>query len=142
MSKEEYGIPLQPILAPNGQCNAERSGGFTPLREEDGPWLIWSRYWNCWHCNRDGHASGYTKDIERAGVFGFEVARGYHDPPPHRRDEAIALSSALADLEHRLAAMTVERNAFAATVKQARAALAKAEALTAQSSEAPGGKDE
>lgn len=92
-----------------------------------GPWLIWSYHWNCWHMSSStGSAAGYTNDIAQAGLFDERTARAYHDPPPHRRDEAVPARKAIKELHGRLGALTAARDAFAAKVASVEAALAPA----------------
>lgn len=73
---------------------------------EDGPFLLWSHYHEAWHCRSStGNASGYTGDLSKAGVFGFHVAKQYHDLNSFPvRDEAIPLSRA----QHHLLARQTE----------------------------------
>lgn len=83
-----------------------------------GPFYIRSRYWGSWHCKgTDGGASGYTNDILKAGVFGIEKAREYHETSADGRDEAIPAVEVLAMLE--------------ASVEERRAELAQAESVIA-----------
>jgi len=97
-----------------------------PLDPTEGPWLIWSRYWSRWHRRSpEGHAAGYTDDIAHAGVFDEKMARAYHDPPPHRRDEAVPLSHVADKMEARLGQMTAERDALAERIHAMRAKLAE-----------------
>lgn len=101
-----------------------RKGRFRPINESEGPWLIWSYYWNCWHMRSStGGAAGYTSDITKAGAFDFGMAKAYHDQPPHRRDAAIPAHKVIGLLESKLAEMDAERAEFAAKVEQVRAAL-------------------
>lgn len=80
------------------------------LHAGQGPWFIWSIYWGRWH-RRDpktGGASGYTDDIGKAGVFGFEKAQAYHGLGPHRRDAAVPVRRAIPHLQARLAKLEAE----------------------------------
>lgn len=104
---------------------AKRLPRFKPFDPAAGPWLIWSHHWNCWHQrSSEGGASGYTDDIAQAGVFDERMARAYHDPPPHRRDEAVPARKAIKQAEARLAIMDAERAAFAVKVDRLRKASA------------------
>lgn len=96
----------------------KRMPKWKPFDETAGPWLIWSRHWGCWHRrSSSGGAAGYTSDIAQAGLFDEKVARAYHDPPPHRRDEAIPAAKIIRQLRERLAELDAERAEFAAKVE-------------------------
>jgi len=94
---------------------------FKPINPDAGPWMIWSHHWSRWHRrSSDGGAAGYTDDITQAGIFDFEKAREYHDPPPYRRDEAVPVSRAFDQLDAALAAKTAERDALAEKIADAK----------------------
>lgn len=76
---------------------------FRPFQADQGPWLIWSYHWNCWHMRSStGGAAGYTNDVTQAGIFDEQTARGYHDTGPkrHRRDVSVPAAKVKAALKH------------------------------------------
>ena len=93
---------------------------------DQGPWFIWSIYWGRWH-RRDpktGGASGYTDDISKAGVFGYEKARAYHADGPSRRDAAVPVRRAIPRLKAKLAVLaqeTADTRALMSVLAMARA---------------------
>lgn len=95
-----------------------------PLQESDGPWLIRSHHWGRWHRrSEDGGACGYTDDLSKAGVFGFDMASAYHEPSGGR-DEAIPVSRVLAEMDELLRQMQAGCDAFAAKIASIREVVA------------------
>lgn len=70
-----------------------------PIWPEQGPFFVRSLDWAMWH--RQGF-SGYTCDIDDAGVFDHAEASRYHDTSPHPRDVAVPVSDYAQSLNRRI----------------------------------------
>lgn len=92
---------------------------FRPFQADNGPWLIWSYYHNCWHRrSADGRAAGYTDDVAQAGVFDERTARAYHDTAPkrYRRDVSVPAAKVAAALKHAAAMKRAEADRIETTL--------------------------
>lgn len=89
------------------------------VKRTPGQYLIWSNYHGAWHRRgSEGRAQGYATDLERAGLFDWDVASQYNEGK-RGRDRLISPDELRAHIRHRRA----ELDAVAANLSELEARL-------------------